>query len=860
MRSGTLRKLAFRPSAATDTAAAQTVDLYFGTADLAARAPINVFQHTPGTGGMAFRRWLDSNLGPVAKRETRPVLADQSALRDEYARLYGALTDEERARLQWVVGHSANYLIPLLEQPVSVFATVRDPLDLVLSRYLTPGGSKGRNRRTPATLQALYAAAAGDGTMPARRDPNSLVRVADYANGQSRSLLEPFYDVDELPISEGPPADADLWRQRLFDLVEGYALLPRSRLKAAIEAHGRPAWPTSGLEEAAPGQQAEVDLTVRNAVYAYNWLDRELYRHAVDSMKKARLQQRQLALRKRVRLELYFSSELVDQSGPVNLFQDIRLTAGTAFRACLQENLGGAVELTPPTEVKPPADLHVAYRELYEALTEDERARLNWAAGNSANFLVPLLERPVNVFTIVREPVDRILSLFPPAKDPKKRNQKTLEILTRRLAEPREADSSSGRSPKGVDRKTLLGSVDRAELANGQARSLLAPFFDLGGLPITEGPPQNADIWRERLFGLVDSYLLLPQDKLLESIEPFANGMGWSTDYLEQIPAGLRSAEVDPALREIVNAYNWLDSELYRRALSRRRGMTRTFRAFRQVRPPKERPWEQGPESFDPEYTHHQRTYRGERTTPLDLWFSDGPCDEPLVLFQHIRKTAGTSTRHLLHANFGEAGYELVPAPRRGSHDWWTEIRASLGDRFQNLRAVACHSANYLVPLLEGRSMTAFTIVREPVDRVLSRYYFFGDRPGWTLRDLYTGKLSKLQPEFFNGQTRSLLEPLVGMENMPLTPDDPGADEWRDRLVEVAEGYRLIGVQDRMDETVERLADLLGFDQREVFRVRINRDRPASAALDDETAELIRRHNWLDDELYRLANDRLGSR
>jgi len=282
----------------------------------------------------------------------------------------------------------------------------------------------------------------------------------------------------------------------------------------------------------------------------------------------------------------------------------------------------------------------------------------------------------------------------------------------------------------------------------------------------------------------------------------------------------------------------------------------------RRLRSPKERPWERGSSRLDAGYRRHWAAGRVKGHVSHDFWFADGPCAEPLVLFQHIPKTAGTAIRHLLHVNYGDVGAEVVPVPRHPSHEWFAELKASLGDRLGSLRAVAGHSANYLVPLLEGRPVAAFTVIREPVDRVLSRYYFLTPVPDWTLADLYSGRRGKLNgkpPSFFNGQARSLLDPLGDTAGMPLTADDPAAGEWRARLAEALAAYAVLGTQDRLAETVEALAALPGLDRREVFRVRINRGRPTQSSLDAETTELVRRYNWLDEELYRLANERLDA-
>jgi hypothetical protein len=136
-------------------------------------------------------------------------------------------------------------------------------------------------------------------------------------------------------------------------------------------------------------------------------------------------------------------------------------------------------------------------------------------------------------------------------------------------------------------------------------------------------------------------------------------------------------------------------------------------------------------------------------------------------------------------------------------------LKDGLGDRFLWLRAVAGHDANYLLPLLDGRPAAAFTVVREPVDRVLSRYYFLSRTPSWTLEDLYLGRWDKQIPGFFSGQAKTLLEPLCDTSGIPKTADEPGADEWRERLEQALAAYVVVGTQDRLEETIDALGSSL---------------------------------------------------
>jgi hypothetical protein len=200
------------------------------------------------------------------------------------------------------------------------------------------------------------------------------------------------------------------------------------------------------------------------------------------------------------------------------------------------------------------------------------------------------------------------------------------------------------------------------------------------------------------------------------------------------------------------------------------------------------------------------------------------------------------------------------PKPLREVYErWWNSIGPDRADR---LILATSHSANYLLDLIE-RPTRAFTILREPVDRVLSRYYFYPwartggrdpDPPGWTLLDLYTNpaKWPDARSWFFNYQSRALLEPHFDVEGEDLAMSEgapPNADLWRERLRSVLEEHYVVGVQEYFTETVTLFAKEFGWSELLAPRARYNRSRPRDWD-DEEVRELILAYNWLDVELY----------
>jgi len=250
-------------------------------------------------------------------------------------------------------------------------------------------------------------------------------------------------------------------------------------------------------------------------------------------------------------LEFYFARQALPADAPVHVFQHTMKTGGTSVRALLYVNLSDEYEFVPRPSRKWSDDFAEQYRAVYSGLSGDERARLVWAVSHSAAHLIPLLERPVRPLTIVREPIDRTLSRFW-FGGPKARSKKSLETLRSYFSKARMSS--------------------RGEYANPQSRWLLRPYFDVEKLKRKCGPPPDADEWRERLFGLLQDYVLLLQDRLDESIRRLARDQGWlvaSLPHIRRNPARPSVDDVDPELRERILGYNWLDLELYRHAVQR---------------------------------------------------------------------------------------------------------------------------------------------------------------------------------------------------------------------------------------------------------------------------------------------------
>lgn len=208
--------------------------------------------------------------------------------------------------------------------------------------------------------------------------------------------------------------------------------------------------------------------------------------------------------------------------------------------------------------------------EWYESLPPERRARLRCVGSHSVQALLPVIDdRPVMAFCILRDPVERVTSLY----DYSLRQMRWLrdfgpDARTGRLAQ---AILKRGWTLKDIYRE-LGGSEPSYELVefqlffNGQARELLSPFVDASKLPLAAGL-DGLEEARRRAFTLLDHrYLVGTQDRFSQSVRMFADEFGWRKAFLPRANVrGERSVEegLDEETRELIRAHNALDAELH---------------------------------------------------------------------------------------------------------------------------------------------------------------------------------------------------------------------------------------------------------------------------------------------------------
>jgi hypothetical protein len=219
----------------------------------------------------------------------------------------------------------------------------------------------------------------------------------------------------------------------------------------------------------------------------------------------------------------------------------------------------------------------------------------------------------------------------------------------------------------------------------------------------------------------------------------------------------------------------------------------------------------------------------------------------PKSIFLHLPKTGGTTLRDVIVRQFrGRTAFRFDGSERERAH--FAGLAQSERDRFD---LVEGHLHYGVHRLLSGPS-AYITMLREPVDRVLSFYWFVLATPTHYMHKRFH-ELGTLRaaiertsnPELDNFQVRLLSgEASLGVPHGRV--DRAMLDAAKANLGQCA----VVGLTDRFDESLALLAVRFGWTDLTYHRFKKAINRPTTAELEPEVVDLVRRTNSLDIELY----------
>lgn len=252
------------------------------------------------------------------------------------------------------------------------------------------------------------------------------------------------------------------------------------------------------------------------------------------------------------------------------------------------------------------------------------------------------------------------------------------------------------------------------------------------------------------------------------------------------------------------------------------------------------------------------------------------------LVYQHIPKTGGSSLKKILETQYRSYQllkiYDIENHRTNKDYRWYINYYNGLNPLKRIFtRCIMGHSAGGFVGANRDLQ-TAFALLRDPVDRVLSLYYYGLSLPDNVQykfareikkRDLllpdifneYGKEQSKrtFDPfssfnEFFNGQIRAILRPkrhtLDWFRLSPNEHDKAAEEEALKTALDLVEQHYVIGFQEKFAESVNLFADRFGWQKDQFYRLNVTPERKSVDEIPVELRRAIEQFNQLDIRFY----------
>jgi hypothetical protein len=228
---------------------------------------------------------------------------------------------------------------------------------------------------------------------------------------------------------------------------------------------------------------------------------------------------------------------------------------------------------------------------------------------------------------------------------------------------------------------------------------------------------------------------------------------------------------------------------------------------------------------------------------------ADQVSGEPLVVFVHIQKTAGKTLRHILRRQYAGAGRSVhVPNFFAKPDLHWSAVDELVDRRPPGLEAA--HGHMLFAPDRWPRGSRFVTILRDPVERTISHYYWLnerrGARSGWRSIDDALG----------HGAIRDNLQVRVlsGAD-----PAGPVTSTMAEEAIAALDRFSAVGLTSRFDESLVLFGREFGWRTAAYERVNTTSSRVPREALRESSVKRIQEHNRYDQQLYAEAAERFDA-
>jgi hypothetical protein len=232
---------------------------------------------------------------------------------------------------------------------------------------------------------------------------------------------------------------------------------------------------------------------------------------------------------------------------------------------------------------------------------------------------------------------------------------------------------------------------------------------------------------------------------------------------------------------------------------------------------------------------------------------------KPLLIFLHIPKTAGTTFNRIIDREYGTSSVFSLYEPR--AREAMAELLEMSEAQRSSIRVLRGHEFFGMHEFFRPPAIY-FTMLREPVDRIVSHYYYVRRASKHRFHRTVTSQNMSLEEYICRGRSKELDNGQVRLLAGHKANDHFDFGQCSEEILEIAKSnlqkhFAVAGLTERFDETLILLRRSLRW-RRFPFYIRQNttKNRLLKDSLSTEALNVIKKYNELDVRLYEYVRER----
>ncbi|MEO5718966.1 MAG: sulfotransferase family 2 domain-containing protein [Chthoniobacterales bacterium] len=219
--------------------------------------------------------------------------------------------------------------------------------------------------------------------------------------------------------------------------------------------------------------------------------------------------------------------------------------------------------------------------------------------------------------------------------------------------------------------------------------------------------------------------------------------------------------------------------------------------------------------------------------------------EQRALVFLHIPKTAGTTLNRIIEWQYNPLSiFTMDPYRIRATPERLKQLSEARRRRLRMVRGHFYYGIHEYLP----QGATYITMLREPVARFLSAYYFLQRRPLHPMhRKVKTERIGVEDFIRLTPQRQNLQTSLIAGIKSPGKCEESTLEIAKENLVK---SFSIVGLSERFEESLMLIAKTFDWEIPFYENRKVSKTRPK---VEPSAVEMIKEHNRLDLELYEFG-------